>query len=107
MKRRKGIAIYLYAYIALLFSCGIVMPQSLIDQLQTNKIVTILAFAWGVSWFLAALMLKKEINLYFKHEFGHEYNSNTIMTLLFTVIYINYCLSISVERNIDSISGGD
>jgi hypothetical protein len=87
LKGRSVLPLYCYILVAA-FGVVLLLPFRIVHPLVWDSIDTLV----GVLWLVAAFFLRREIQLDARSR-GYEIELGVIMTLLFSVVYLNYCLN--------------
>jgi hypothetical protein len=83
-RRGAGISIYLYSAIAILLLIACIPSIEHINPRLLEEVVT----AALVAWIAVGFLLRNEL----RSQYGKEFEINPLLTTIFSVYYLNYCL---------------
>jgi len=99
-KRRTGIALFLYAFLAVALPLSMIPDKFLPASIPWEDIGAVVAVVWVATGFV----LRMEIKSCLRDSEGFDPEIKLLWTGLFSVLYINYCLSVLREGSSDRSS---
>ena len=90
-KRGCGLAVYVFALVAVIMAAAWVPARWLPAFLPWGAIATVAT----VLWIAGAFLLGGEVRRYFADSEGVHLGMNPIWVALFSVVYINWCISLA------------
>jgi hypothetical protein len=90
-KRKRGIAVYVFAVIAVVVLIAVIPDRMLPIALPWDGIITGVA----VLWYIGTFSLRHEILRFYAETQRSVPRISIIWTALFSVVYLNWCLSLT------------
>jgi branched-subunit amino acid ABC-type transport system permease component len=100
-RRKTGIALFLYLLITVSLAVSLIPNRFFPMSIPWEDIGTFVA----VVWIAAGFVLRREIKRYLRDTEGFDPEIKLLWTSLFSVFYINYCLSVLREGSPTQIGG--
>ena len=100
-RRKNGIALFLYLFVTLFLAVSLIPVRLFPTSIPWEDIGTFAA----VVWIAAGFVLRMEIKRCLRDTEGFDPEIKLLWTGLFSVIYINYCLSVLREGSPTQIGG--
>jgi len=100
-RRKTGISLFLYLFFALSLAVSLIPNRFFPISIPWEDIGTFVA----VVWIAAGFVLRREIKRYLRDTEGFDPEIKLLWTSLFSVFYINYCLSVLREGSPTQIGG--
>ncbi|HEX3986244.1 MAG TPA: hypothetical protein VHX13_06475 [Acidobacteriaceae bacterium] len=97
-KRKRGIAVYVFAVIVVVVLIAVIPDRMLPVALPWDGIITAVA----VLWYIGTFALRHEILKFYAESQQSSPRISIIWTALFSVAYLNWCLSLTSPDTIFS-----
>jgi hypothetical protein len=100
-RRKTGIALFLYLFITLALAVSLIPVRFFPTSIPWEDIGTFVVVVWVASGFV----LRTEIKRCLRDTEGFDPEIKLLWTGLFSVVYINYCLSVLREGSPTQLGG--